>query len=374
LRILFALPGLHRVVRGAEVAFEEVSRRIASRPTFDVTLIGSGSARPNEPYRYVRSACLARERFEKFPSIPCLRDHYAYEELSFAPGLLCAFSPAHFDITVTCAYPYTNWVLRSRRRNGSPRHVFVTQNGDWMIRSDHQEYKYFGCDGLICTNPEHYQRHRNRYPSVLITNGVDPTIFVPGSGERQRLGLPSDKPIVLMVSALTPFKRVLEGIQAISLLKEAFLVIAGDGEQRSEVVELGRRLLPNRFCLITLPRADMPALYRSANVFLHMSQDESSANVYVEALSSGVPIVAHDRPLMRWTLEDQAILVDTSDQRAVASGILEAICMCSETEVRARRELVQRRFSWESIAEQYCTFFEKVAGVEPAGPIQEEPT
>ncbi len=87
LRILFALPGLHRVVRGAEVAFEEISRRIARRPGFEVTLIGSGPRRLDEPYHYVQSACIVREKFEKFPSIPYLRDHYAYEEISFAPGL-----------------------------------------------------------------------------------------------------------------------------------------------------------------------------------------------------------------------------------------------------------------------------------------------
>ena len=49
LRILFALPGLHRVVRGAEVAFESVAREIARTPGYSVTLIGSGQPRPDEP-------------------------------------------------------------------------------------------------------------------------------------------------------------------------------------------------------------------------------------------------------------------------------------------------------------------------------------
>ena len=366
LRILFALPGLHRVVRGAEVAFEEISRRIARRPGFEVTLIGSGPRRLGEPYHYVQSACIVREKFEKFPSIPYLRNHYAYEEISFAPGLLRAFSPADFDVTVTCGYPYTNWVLRSRRRHRWPRHVFVTQNGDWMIRQQDWEYKHFGCEGLICTNPDYYQNHRNRWPSVLIPNGVDPDIFCPGPGERERFGLPGDKPVVLMVSALASFKRVLEGIRAVSRLKKEFLVIAGDGEQRADVVALGNRLLPDRFRLMTLRRADMPGLYRSANVFLHMSQDEPSGNVYFEALASGLPIVAHNRPVTRWTLEDQAVLVDTSDEREVADGISQAMCLCGKADVRARRELAQRRFSWDSIAEQYARFFEQVAGVEPS--------
>jgi len=360
MRVLFALPGLHRVVRGAEVAFEEVARCIAKRSGFEVTLIGSGPPRSSEPYRYVQTACIARERFEKFPSVPYLRDHYGYEELSFAPGLIRTFSPGKFDVTVTCGYPYTNWILRWRREDHRPRHVFVTQNGDWMVRSRNWEYKHFGCDGLICTNPDYYQCHQNRWPSVLIPNGVDPNVFCPGPAQRQRFGLPQDKPVVLMVSALASFKRVLEGIRSVSRLPQAWLVIAGDGEQRAEVEALGNRLMPGRFCRVTLPRCDMPHLYRSADVFLHMSQDEPSANAYIEALASGLPIVTHDRRVTRWTMEDQAVLVDTSDASAVVAALNRALTLRSETAVRGRRELVLRRFSWDAIAQQYCNFFETV--------------
>jgi glycosyltransferase involved in cell wall biosynthesis len=363
LRVLFALPGLHRVVRGAEVAFEEVARCIARIPGFEVTLIGSGPSRLDEPYDYVQTQCIARERFEKFPSIPYLRDHYGYEELSFAPGLLRTFSPDEFDVTVTCGYPYTNWVLRSRRDDRRPRHIFVTQNGDWMVRSQSWEYKHFGCDGLICTNPDYFRSHRDRWPSVLIPNGVNPEVFSPGPSQRQMLGLPTDKPVVLMVSALASFKRVLEGVRTVSRVPDAYLMIAGDGEQRAEVEELGHRLMPGRFRRVTLPRSQMPSLYRSTDVFLHMSQDEPSANAYIEALSSGLPIVTHERYVTRWTLEDQAVLVDTSDESAVARGIEKALSLNGEAHIRARHDLAKRRFSWESIAKQYCAFFEKVVGV-----------
>lgn len=369
LRVLFALPGLHRVVRGAEVAFEEVSRQIAARPGFDVTLIGSGPQRERQPYRYQRAGCIPRERFEKFPSLPYLRDHYGYEELSFAPGLLRAFSPNQFDVTITCGYPYTNWVLRSRRQTRSPRHIFVTQNGDWMIQSHNWEYKHFGCDGLICTNPDYYDRHRSQYPSALIPNGVNPDVFHPGPGERAKLGLQNEKPVVLMVSALASFKRVLEGIRVVAQVSEVQLVVAGDGELRHEVEELGNRLMPGRFRRITLPRSEMPGLYRSADIFLHMSQDEPSANAYIEALSTGLPIVTHDRRVTRWTLEDEAVLVDTSDEPIVVDAIKRALFLRDDAAILRRRELAIGRFSWDAIAGQYCEFFEKVCGSEPGNAV-----
>ena len=72
--------------------------------------------------------------------------------------------PADFDLTVTCSYPFVNWLLRARRRGGRPAHVFVTQNGDWPAQRVNAEYRWFDCDGLVCTNPEYFERHRAAWP------------------------------------------------------------------------------------------------------------------------------------------------------------------------------------------------------------------
>ncbi len=363
MRIAIALPGLHRVVRGAEVALEEVARELV-KAGHQVTLIGSGEARAGEAYRFIHAPCRPRERFEKgWPKFPFLRDHYQYEELSFAPGLLRNYRPEDYDVTLTCGYPYTNWILAYRKRGGyRPRHVFVTQNGDWMVHARRREYRYFRCDGLVCTNHEYAERAKadGRYPSALIPNGVNPNVFTPGQGDRRALGLAEDRPVALMVSALTPSKRVLEGIRAAAKVDGLQLVVAGDGELRSEVRALGRALMGERFHNVKLPRSAMPALYRSADLFLHMSQDEPSANAYIEALATGLPIVTTDRPVTRWTLEDQAVLVDTSDESAVTRGLLRGIELRGEERVNARRALVQRRFSWSGIARLYSDFFSQI--------------
>lgn len=364
MRVLFALPGLHRVVRGAEVALEEVARELGGLAGHEVTLIGSGRAREGQAYRFVHSPCIPRERFEKgWPKFPGLRDHYQYEELSFAPGLLRRYHPDEYDITVTCGYPYTNWVLGYRTRGGyRPRHVFVTQNGDWMVHARHREYRYFTCDGLVCTNHEYAERARadGRYASALIPNGVNPEVFTPGPGDRGAYGVPRGAPVALMVSALTESKRVLEGIRAAAQVKDLYLIVAGDGELRRPVQALGRELMGGRFTNVTLPRSAMPGLYRCADVFLHMSQDEPSANAYIEALASGLPIVTTDRAVTRWTLEDQAILVDTSDAQAVGEGLRRGLGSKTEAEVSGRRALVRRRFAWSSIARAYSDFFHQI--------------
>ena len=62
LRIAFALPGLHRVVRGAETAFEQIAARLALLG-HEVTVFGSGPPRLDQPYRYIRIRCVPREFF-----------------------------------------------------------------------------------------------------------------------------------------------------------------------------------------------------------------------------------------------------------------------------------------------------------------------
>ncbi|WP_017298483.1 glycosyltransferase family 4 protein [Nodosilinea nodulosa] len=361
MRILIALPGLHRVIRGAEVAFEQLAIQLAALPDCQVTLIGSGHPRADDPYQFHHVPCIARETFERWPAFPFLRGHYVYEELTFVPGLLGAYNPNNYDVTVTCSYPYTNWLLRAKRNKLGPKHIFVTQNGDWMCIADNAEYKYFGCDGLVCTNPEYFERNKANYPSVLIPNGVDPNLFSPGLGNRAKLGIPAQAPLAVMVSALIPSKRVLEGIRSAAKVDGLHLAIAGDGELRVEVKALGEKLLGDRFHLLKLPREAMPDLYRCANVFLHMSQDEPSANVYIEALATGLPIVTHDRPVTRWTLENEAILVDTSQEDSVAEGLKLALHSKGDSHyVQSRRDLAIRRFSWASLAKEYREFFESV--------------
>src|SRR5437667_5774 len=87
-----------------------------------------------------------------------------------------------------------------------------------------------------------------------------------------------------------------ENNRAARNVADAHLIVAGDGEQRAQVDALGRQLLGNRFHRLTLARENMPDLYRAADALLHMSQDEPFGNIYVEALATGLPIVAHQTP------------------------------------------------------------------------------
>jgi glycosyltransferase involved in cell wall biosynthesis len=354
-RIAFALAGLHRVDRGAEVAFISIASELA-RAGHDVTLIGSGPRRRGPPYRYLHAPAISREKFESFPKLPTLRSESAWEEATFLPGLLARYRPSDFDISVTCAFPFTHWALRRPALGGKrPRHVFVTQNGDWPAVSDEAEFRFFSCDGLVCTNPDYFERNRDRYRSALIPNGVDLNAFSPGPSERARFQLPEKGRIVLMVSALIESKNVADGIRAVARVPETVLVVAGDGPLRADLGKLAAELLPGRYIQLTVPAAEMPTLYRSADMFMHLSTDESFGNVFVEAMATGLPIVAPDTPRTRWIIGDDAFFPQGNGDDDLAKAISSALRGAGVASAANRQRAEQ--FGWPAIAARYAEFF-----------------
>ena len=358
MHILFALPGLHRFDRGAEVVFESVAEQIAKKGEHRVTLVGSGKPRADRSYDFIHVPAASREKFEHWPKIPFFRHEFMYEELTFAARLASLPAVGEADVTMTCSYPYTNWALRRPRKGRKPRHVFVTQNGDWAPQGKGPEPRFFSCDGLICTNPLYFERNRDRWHSALIPNGLDPAIFRPGPQTKAELGLPVDRPVIVMVSALEPGKRVIEAMEAVADVPDAFLLIAGDGPLREKVDHLAAELLPGRFLRRTFKREEMPDLYRSADLFLHTKIRESFGNVYIEALSCGVPVVAHDDEVTRWILGEHAVLVDSTSKALLTAAILQTlIARPAGAEVAA---WAHARYSWEVVGAKYLDFFTDV--------------
>ena len=335
--------------------FESIAQEIAVRGEHEVTLVGSGEPRADRAYQFIHLPAISRERFEAWPKVPFLRHEFMYEELTFAVRLAALPAVGAADVTLTCSYPYVNWALRRPRRGKRPPHVFVTQNGDWAAQQSGPEPHFFSCEGLICTNPLYLERNRDKWHSTLIPNGVDPRRFTPGPQRKAELGLPTDRPVVLMVSALEAGKRVIEAMHAMADVPDAALVVAGDGPLRDEVDRLAAEILPGRFMRATFRHEQMPDLYRSADLFLHTKIRESFGNVYIEALSCGVAVVAHDDEVTRWILGEHATLVDTDNRQALTAAIVEALRTPSDgTDAAA---WAHNRYSWDVVAAKYVEFF-----------------
>ena len=101
----------------------------------------------------------------------------------------------------------------------------------------------------------------------------------------------------------------------------------------------------------------MSMVYRSANVFLHLSKEEAFGNVYLEAMACGLPVVARDTPRVRWIVGDDQYLAQGDQPAAIAKAILAASrARSTNTSTRVARA---QSFSWSKIGQMYNDFLQE---------------
>ena len=182
---------------------------------------------------------------------------------------------------------------------------------------------------------------------IKIPNGVDLMKFSP-QGEKIRIDLP--RPVILSVGALVWYKYHDRVIDAVSKLEQGSLLIVGKGIKKNELEKKGRTLLGHRFKITNFKYEDMPKVYRSCDLFTLPSWSrEAFGIVYLEAMASGLGVVAPDDPPRREIIGDAGIFVDVSDSYKYAQAI--EIVLKSDWQKKTR--LQAQKFSWEKIASQY---------------------
>ncbi|KQZ60908.1 glycoside hydrolase [Sphingopyxis sp. Root1497] len=127
--------------------------------------------------------------------------------------------------------------------------------------------------------------------------GVDSARFAPGdrAAARAALGM-DDAPVILAVGALIPRKGQALVIDALPMLPGIHYWLAGTGEEEARYRALAQRLgVADRVHFRgPVANADLPELYRAADVVVMPSTSEGLANAWVEALACGTPIVISD--------------------------------------------------------------------------------
>src|SRR3989338_6514379 len=187
---------------------------------------------------------------------------------------------------------------------------------------------------------------------VKIHNGVDLDKFKP-TGEIIKLDLPS--PVILSVGALEWYKHHERTIEAMSLLEKCSLLVVGEGREKERLEALGKSKLGNRFKILRADYEDLPKIYRSADLFVLPSWDrEAFGIVYLEAMASGLGVVAPDDASRNEIIEDAGILINTEDIQKYSQVIKQALGL----NWREKAIIQAKKFSWDKISKQYEEIFE----------------
>ena len=134
---------------------------------------------------------------------------------------------------------------------------------------------------------------------VLIYNGLDTERFRPVSDPasvRRDLGLPEKGFVFGIASGFRPVKGVDVVVRAFArarvLCPDSVLVIAGDGPGREELERLVRDLAVEEWVHFLGIRPDMEKIYPTFDVFVLTSHSEGFSNAILEAMGTGLPVVA----------------------------------------------------------------------------------
>ena len=187
-----------------------------------------------------------------------------------------------------------------------------------------------------------------------IPNGVDTKKFKPeGSFYKSNL----DKPIVLCVGELIPSKRIDLAIRAVAKLNGVSLLVVGGGDYNDDIKSLGEKLLGKRFKLTQTSYDKMQEVYRSADVFtLPSGSDYAFEIVFVEAMSSGLAVVANKDSIRKEIVGSAGYLVDPTDVNEY-SRLLKKALSKNWGEVPRNQA---KKFDWDDIARKYEQLFEQL--------------
>jgi glycosyltransferase involved in cell wall biosynthesis len=181
-----------------------------------------------------------------------------------------------------------------------------------------------------------------------IPNGIDLGKFNP-KGEKINFGL--EPPVILCVGALNWYKHHEQAIKAVAKLSNGSLLIIGEGPLKANLAKMGQELLGDkRFKITSLPYQDMPRVYRSAHLFTLPSWDrEAFGLVYLEALASGLAVVAPDDLSRKEIVGDAGILVDILDLDKYSQALKIALVKKWNGAPRKQAE----KFSWDRVTAEY---------------------
>jgi glycosyltransferase involved in cell wall biosynthesis len=196
----------------------------------------------------------------------------------------------------------------------------------------------------------------------IISNGVDGTRYT----NEARAWSP---PRLFSVGRIVYQKGLDLGLRALAQLKDLDWLwsIAGDGPQMETLKSLARELgIAERVTFLGWQSREQLAMdYHQANLFLFPSRHEGMPNAMLEAMSSGLPVVATKiAGNEELVIEGETgFLIPSENVDALRDALRKILTDPSLREKMgaASRQRVEQEYSWENVARQYSEFLEKIS-------------
>lgn len=206
----------------------------------------------------------------------------------------------------------------------------------------------------------------------VVGNGVDVERFKPVDRQTARAAMRIElhAKVLISVGGLVPrkgFHRVIEVLPEIRLAHPdlKFLIVGGPSPEGNNRPQLERQVdelgLKNYVIFLGPVKPDqLPALLSAANVFVLATSNEGWANVFLEAMACGLPVVTTDVGGNREVINDDSLgfITPLGDPEALADAIRRALATPWDRQhIRNHAE----NNAWDERIERLCARFASIA-------------
>jgi glycosyltransferase involved in cell wall biosynthesis len=198
---------------------------------------------------------------------------------------------------------------------------------------------------------------------TTLRNGVDLDLFRPLDRDHARRRWAAAGRVIISVGWLIERKGHHLIIDAMKSLPNTTLLIAGTGPWRGSLErQIAATGLSERVRLLGgVAHEDLPSLYSAADALVLASSREGWANVLLEAMACGTPVVATDFWGTGEVVRDPAagVLIKERSTGALADGVR---ALFARLPAREATRAYAERFSWNATTEGQLELFQRLTG------------
>jgi len=196
---------------------------------------------------------------------------------------------------------------------------------------------------------------------TVLRNGVDLNMFTPHGRAQARAALGVRGRVALSVGALIPRKGHELTIAALAELPGWTLLIAGEGPERGALLAHAAAIgVADRVRLLgPVPHAALAQLFSAADVSVLSSSREGWANVLLESMACGTPVVASPIPGNPEVVQSRAagLIAAARTPHAIADAMR---ALADDPPGRAATRAYAQRFGWEETSAGQLNVFGEV--------------
>lgn len=379
IKVFLVCSGLGHVRRGYESFSQECFEILSAIPDLKMTLFkGGGKPSKNEVvlWNLPRNSSISAQFGKTFG-----KSAYYIEQLTFFLSLIPHLQRNKPDVVYVCDINLAN-LIRLWRNWTQQTYKILFRNGGPVQPIHHLRW-----DHVQQVAPTHLQaalevgvpiEKQSLIPNAThILSEMNKLTVTEQITLRHQLKLPDSRLLILSVGAIDKKRKrmdyVIREVATLSHLHPFVLLLGQQEAETSDIIALGNQLLgTENFQVRTVDKTEVANYYKAADVFVLASLDEGFGFAYVEAMSYGLPCLAHDYETSRFVLGEMGYFANLRLTGSLASLIPLALVEADDSTQRdLRHRSVYERFSWDRLQPEYVSLLQLCANL--SAPISSIP-